>query len=144
MAPAGCARRQFAWEIQQAGFLLRKEIAGSLAVRGRQFQLPPPAGLYKRYGGFWKSITPAGCARGQFASEIQQAGFLLRKKLAGSLAVRGRQFQLPPPAGLYKRHGGFWKSVAPLSEAGPRGTRPCFRSRTDAAAHCCTGFTLGG
>ena len=77
---AGCAGKQFASEIQQAGFLLRKKLAGSLAVRGRQFQLPPPAGLYKRHGGFWKSITPAGCARGLFAWEIQQAGFLLRKK----------------------------------------------------------------
>ena len=86
----------------------------------------------------------ADCVGRQFAAEIQQAGFLLRKAIASSLAVRGRQFQLPPPAGLYKRHGGFWKSVAPPSEAGPRGTRPCFRSRTDAAAHCCTGFTLGG
>ena len=32
---AGCAGRQFAPEIQQAGFLLRKGIAGSPAVTGR-------------------------------------------------------------------------------------------------------------
>jgi len=95
--------------------------------------------LYKR-----PHVKAASCAGRLFAPEIQQAGFLLRKKLAGSLAVRGRQFQLPPPAGLYKRHGGFWKSVAPLSEAGPKGMRPRSRSRTDAAAHCYTGTTPDG
>ena len=45
--------------------------------------------LYKR-----PHVKAASCAGRLFALEIQQAGFLLRKKLAGSLAVTGRWFQI--------------------------------------------------